>query len=140
MTSTIKPEVHNVSLRRQRRTETQQEVICIKKFGEDRTCSSEDMVADRQTNRQTRSSQYSAPPIGGRVINCKTAVDIYRVQAFYLSRWTSIPARDSGQELGFKVRIMFGVRSVWEQISGGQILTSNSEIVFWKVFNEIYCL
>ena len=33
-----------------------------KKIGEDRTCSSEDMIADRQTHthRQTRSSQYSA--------------------------------------------------------------------------------
>jgi len=99
------------------------------------------MVADRQTNKQTDTLiTILRPPIGGRVRNCKTAVDIYRVQAFYLSRWTSIPARGSGQELGFKVRIMFGVRSLREQISGGQILTSNSEIVFWKVFNEIYCL
>jgi len=38
-----------------------------KKFGEDRTCSSEDTIADRQTHtdththRRTRSSQYSAP-------------------------------------------------------------------------------
>ena len=34
------------------------------KFGEDRTCSSEDMIANRKhthTDRQTRSSQYSAP-------------------------------------------------------------------------------
>jgi len=39
-------------------------------FGKDRTCSSEDMIADRQTHRQThtdtqtRSSQYSAPLSG----------------------------------------------------------------------------
>jgi len=35
------------------------------KFSEDRTCSSEDMIADKhthtQTDRQTGSSQYSAP-------------------------------------------------------------------------------
>ena len=31
------------------------------KFGEGRTCSSEDMITDRQTNTQTRSLQYSAP-------------------------------------------------------------------------------
>jgi len=41
-----------------------------KKIGEDRTRVSEDMIADRQTHahthtdRQTRSSQYSAPPSG----------------------------------------------------------------------------
>jgi len=43
-----------------------------KKFGEDRTCSSEDMIAGRQTHthtdRQTRSLQYSAPTSGGGVI------------------------------------------------------------------------
>jgi len=44
-----------------------------KKFGEDRTCSSGDMIADRQTHthrqthRQTRSSQYSRSTVGGRV-------------------------------------------------------------------------
>ena len=31
-----------------------------KKLGEDRTCSFEDMLADRQIDKQTRSSQYSA--------------------------------------------------------------------------------
>jgi len=39
-----------------------------KNFGEDRTCSSEDMISDRQTRRhtyrETRSSQYSAPISG----------------------------------------------------------------------------
>ena len=39
-----------------------------KKFGEDRTCSSEDMIAGRQTDRQARSSQYSAP-LSGRSNN-----------------------------------------------------------------------
>jgi len=37
-----------------------------KKFGEDRACSTVDMIVDRETHtdRQTRSSQYSAPPSG----------------------------------------------------------------------------
>ena len=62
MTSSIKPQVRNISLRRQRRTEPQPYVTCTKNR-EDRTCSSEDIIADRQTHtdRQTRSSQYSAP-------------------------------------------------------------------------------
>ena len=37
----------------------------MREMGEDRTCSSEDMIADRthrETDRQTRSSQYSALP------------------------------------------------------------------------------
>jgi len=33
----------------------------LPKIGKDRTCSSRDMLANRQTHRQTRSSQYSAP-------------------------------------------------------------------------------
>jgi len=133
MTSTIKPEVHNVSLRRQRRTETQQEVICIKKLVKiGRVVPKIWSRTDKQTDRH---AHHNTPPA-------------YRGQGKKLQnscRYLSCPGilfitRGSGQELGFKVRIMFGVRSVWEQISGGQILTSNSEIVFWKVFNEIYCL
>jgi len=50
MTSSIKPEIHNVSQRRQKRTQSQ--VTCAKK-GEDRMCSSEDMFTDRQTDTQT---------------------------------------------------------------------------------------
>jgi len=55
MTSSIKPEVHKISLRRQKRTEPRVAVLfltCVK-FAEDRTCSYEDMIADRQTDRQT---------------------------------------------------------------------------------------
>jgi len=40
-------------------------VTCIKKFGEDRTYSSGDTLADRQTEK--RSSQYFACPTGGKV-------------------------------------------------------------------------
>jgi len=75
MTSSIKPEVHKISLRRQKRTEPRVAVLfltCVK-FAEDRTCSYEDMIADRQTDRQTRSSQYSAPLSGGGVITKRPA-------------------------------------------------------------------
>ena len=66
MTSSIKPEVHNVSLRRQGRTEPRSQVTS-KKIDENRTCSCEAKIADRQTHTQTdrhtqtRSLQYSAP-------------------------------------------------------------------------------
>ena len=46
-----KPEVHNVSQRRQR-TEPRPRVTRTK-IGEDRTCSSGDMLADRQTHTHT---------------------------------------------------------------------------------------
>ena len=82
MMSSIKLEIRNVSLRRQRRTEPRPQVTGAKKIGEDRTCSSEDMVTDRQTHtpkdRQTHSSQYSAvcSPIGGGVTTAGTAAAI----------------------------------------------------------------
>jgi len=43
-----------------------------KKFVEDRTCGSEDMIADRhtQSDRQTRSSQYCAPLSEGGGVKC----------------------------------------------------------------------
>jgi len=65
VTSSIKPEVRIVSLRRQKRTDARPYVTCTK-IWLDRTCSSEDMIADRQTHthKQTRSSQYSAPLLG----------------------------------------------------------------------------
>ena len=53
MTSSIKPEVHKISLRRQKRTEPRVAVLfltCVK-IAEDRTCSYEDMIADRQRDR-----------------------------------------------------------------------------------------
>ena len=79
MTSPMKPEVHNLSLRRRKRTEPRPYVGSMDKtFGEDRTCSSENMIAGRQTHthrhtyrqtdRQTRSSQYSALLSGATVL------------------------------------------------------------------------
>jgi len=53
MTSSIKSEIHNVSLRHQRRTEPRPNITCAKN-GEDRTYRSEDMIADRQTHTDTR--------------------------------------------------------------------------------------
>ena len=40
-------------LRGCRQTRTEPQVTCAKKTGEDRTCSSEDMIADRQTDTHT---------------------------------------------------------------------------------------
>jgi len=48
MTSFVKPEVHNVSLPEKDRATAIGNMH--KKFGEDRGCSSEDMIADTQTN------------------------------------------------------------------------------------------
>ena len=68
VTSSIKPEVPNVSLRRHRRTEPWPQVTCVK-IGEDWTCSSEDMIANRQTLRQTDTLiTILCSPIGGGVI------------------------------------------------------------------------
>jgi len=73
MTSFIKPEIRNVSLRRQRRTEPRHREHA-QKFGNDWTCSPKiwsrtDKHTDRhrQKDRQTRSWQYP-PAVGGRVI------------------------------------------------------------------------
>jgi len=51
MTSSIKPEAHNVSLRRQRGSHGIGNMH--KKLGEDRTCRSEDMIVDIQTHTHT---------------------------------------------------------------------------------------
>jgi len=72
MTSFIKPEIHNVSLRRQRRTEPLTQVTFAQKPGEARMCSSRDMLADRQTHRQTDAVVIILHcPVGGEVINVK---------------------------------------------------------------------
>jgi len=71
MTSSVKPGVHNVSLRRQMRIKPQPQVACTK-FGEDLTCSSEDMIVDRQTHTHKRTDTLStmhSSPIGGGAIN-----------------------------------------------------------------------
>jgi len=77
MTSSIKPEVHKISLRRQKRTEPRVAVLfltCVK-FAEDRTCSYEDMIADRQTDRQTDTliAILGSPIGGGGVITKRPA-------------------------------------------------------------------
>ena len=65
MMSSIKPDVHNISPEVDRATAIGN---MHKKLGEDRTCSSKDMIADKQANtrtdKHTRSSQYSAPLSG----------------------------------------------------------------------------
>jgi len=47
-----------------------------KNIDEDRACSSEDMIADRQ-NTQTRSSEYSAPLWGGGGIKKKLMITMF---------------------------------------------------------------
>ena len=68
VTSSIKPEVHSVSQRRQRRTEPRPQEICAQNLVKlspavPKICSQ----TDRQTDRQTRWLQYSAP-LRGEVI------------------------------------------------------------------------
>jgi len=53
VTSSIKLEVHNASQHCQWRIEPRPQGICTKKFREDRSSSSRDMLSDRQTHRQT---------------------------------------------------------------------------------------
>ena len=63
MTSFIKPEIRNISLRRQRRTEPRPYVTWTKIFGEDRTCNCKGMMAHRQTHRQTDRHAYRSTPL-----------------------------------------------------------------------------
>jgi len=63
MTSSTKPEVHNVSERRLLSHGHRQHA---QKFGEDRLCGFWVMRADRQTDKQTYSSQYFAPLLGSK--------------------------------------------------------------------------
>ena len=51
--SSIKPEVHNILLRRQTRTEPRT------KNDEDRMCTSEDIIADRQTHTHTHACTHA---------------------------------------------------------------------------------
>ena len=64
-TSSVKPEVHNVSQRRHRGFEPRPQGICAKQIRDNRSGGSRDMLADRQTHtqthRQTNWSQYYAP-------------------------------------------------------------------------------
>ena len=75
----LKPELHNLSLRHQRRTEPLPWVICTKKRVEDRTCRSGDRIADRQTHthRQTDRHAHHNTPLpyrGRRNENCGLGV------------------------------------------------------------------
>jgi len=61
LTSSIKPEIHNVSLRCQKDDRATTQITCRKIFCEDRMCNSEDWHTHThaRTHTQTRSSQYS---------------------------------------------------------------------------------
>jgi len=91
--------IHSVSLRRQR-TEPRPQVTCAKKFGEDRTCRSEDVTVDRQTStdRQTdRHAHHNAPlPYRGRSNYVKTneiwSLLMFCHSAFILAR-TALPGK-----------------------------------------------
>jgi len=63
MTSSVKPEVHNVSQCHQSRT-SQGHRQNTQKLREVSTCGFHAMRADTPTNRQTYSSQYFAPVLG----------------------------------------------------------------------------
>ena len=61
VTSSIQPEVHNVSQRRQRRTEPRRQGICAQNFvpigpAVQKTCSRTDRQTDRQTDKTDRNS------------------------------------------------------------------------------------
>ena len=68
MTSSIKPEVHNISLRRQKWTEPRLSVTCTKNLAKIGRVVSEDMVADRQTHTHPdRHAHHNTPlPYRGR--------------------------------------------------------------------------
>ena len=79
VTSSIKPEVHNVAQRRRRRTEPRPQGISTK-FRADRSSGSRDMFADRQTHRQTHTDRqtnrrvdHNTPhPYRGRVMKSRS--------------------------------------------------------------------
>ena len=71
MTSSIKPEVHNVSQHARGGSSHEYWLYTFKKFGEDRTCSSGDMLAERQTDRQTdRRGHYNTSPYRNKPQHC----------------------------------------------------------------------
>jgi len=78
-TSSIKQEVHNVSLRRQKKTQPRLQATC-KKIGEDRTCSSKDMIAERQTDRHGH--QNTLFPYRGGVIIARSNLFIGHSMVF----------------------------------------------------------
>jgi len=93
MTSSIKPEMHNVSLRHQRR-----QSHCYRQhaqnFGEDRTCTSEDMIADTRTHTH-RHAHYNTPlpyQDGVIIISWKKAT----VETTGVRQWTRLHSRTVG--------------------------------------------
>jgi len=62
MTSATKPEIRIIHITTPSEEDRATATGNMHKNGEDRTCSSGDMIADGQTLRQTRSSQYSVLP------------------------------------------------------------------------------
>ena len=106
MTSSIKPEVYNLSLRRQRRTEPRPYVTCRKKIGEDRTCNAGDMIADRHTHRQThRHAQHNTPlPYRGRRNDSRrtTYLKICRTDLCQIFRMCRTLAADDQSKLLFR--------------------------------------
>jgi len=58
MTSSIKPEVHNITAPPEEDRATAMGNM-HKKIGEDRTCSSEDMIADRHTRIHTQTDTHA---------------------------------------------------------------------------------
>jgi len=67
MTSSTKPEAHNVSQRRYKRPELQPQAAC-RRTDEAWKCDTRDVRTDRHTGRQTRLSRYSASD--RKIMNC----------------------------------------------------------------------
>jgi len=58
-----------------------------KKIGKDRACGSEDILVDRQTHRQTYSSQYFATAPAGEVINFQSLFHMFLVLFCYARKY-----------------------------------------------------
>ena len=101
-------------------------VVCrpnMQKNGEDRTCSSEDMIADRKTHTdrhtQTRSSQYSGPLSGAEYImrQCSMKYGSWRRPelpiciTFYCQRCPSMGVQN--------VAMMSGMQAIIQLCSNG---------------------
>jgi len=91
MTSPVKPEIHIITPPEEDRA-TAPIGNMLKKFNEARTCTSEDMTADRQTlHTQTCLSQYFALPSG----RSKSEIH-YRIFCQLLACSTKSPSRSFG--------------------------------------------
>jgi len=84
-------------------------LVTCTKFAEDRCCSSRDMLANKQTDRQTRSSQYSAALSGGGVT--KPKLSNHR-------QWNGYRPRSLANVLISSSRVCWlGSSSVWNELS-----------------------